>query len=255
VGADPATFAAHNGPFIGDTGIPSGPGPDAHDAQREYKSGRVYDRQPIPRQVAPPADWPSDFADGATKEALGRLAGDATRESAIRDITTAPDSYAPPALYEVASALFADGRKDEAMFWFYLGQLRARSDANKRTDAGGQRMVAVFNERHGSHINRHAFKDLNKFRKAVGDAVAWDRTHQRTYDPRWITDAAEGRSGELVDETRWPRIDEAAREKYQRDFEDAVRMAASEVDANGDGIISDEEREAYQANGPARRRE
>lgn len=254
VGADPATFAAHDGPFIGDTGIPSGSGPDAHDAQRAYRSGRVYDRPP-PRKVAPPADQPSDFADGATREVLGRLADGATREAAIRDITTAPDSYAPPVLYEVASALFADGRKDESMFWFYVGQLRARSDANKRKDASGEPMVAVFNERHGSRINRHAFQDLNKLRKVVGNAVAWDRTHQRTYDPRWITDGAEGRSGELVDETRWPRIDEAAREKYQRDFEDAVRMAASEVDANGDGIISDEEREAYQANGPARRRE
>lgn len=253
-GADPATFAAHDGPFIGDTGVPSGPGPDAHDAQREYKSGRVYDRKAIPRKVAPPADRPSDFADGATKEVLGRLAGGETRESAIRDITTAPDGYAPPVLYEVASALFADGRKDEAMFWFYLGQLRARSDSNKLNDASGQRTVAVFNERHGSRINRHAFKDLNKLRKVVGDVIAWDRTHQRTYDPRWITDGAGGRSGELFDERRWPRIDDAAREKYQRDFEDAVRKAASEVDADGDGIISDEEREAYQENGPARRR-
>lgn len=253
-GADPATFAAHDGPFIGDTGIPSGPGPDAHDAQREYSSGRVYDRPP-PRKAAPPADQPSDFADGATREVLGRLAGGATREVAIRDITTAPDGYAPPVLYEVASALFADGRKDESMFWFYLGQLRGRSDANKCKDASGERTVAVFNERHGSRINRHAFKDLNKLRKVVGDVVAWDRTHQRTYEARWIADGAEGRTGELIDETRWPRIDEAAREKYQRDFEDAVRMAASEVDANGDGIISDEEREAYQANGPARRRE
>lgn len=252
-GADPATFVAHDGPFIGDTGIPSGPGPDAHDAQREYSSGRVYDRPPR-RKAAPPADQPSGFADGATREVLGRLAGGATREAAIRDITTAPDSYAPPVLYEAASALFADGRKDESMFWFYLGQLRARSDANKRKDASGQRMVSGFNERHGSRINRHAFKDLNKLRKVVGDVVAWDRTHQRTYDPRWVTDGPGGPSGELCDEPRWQQIDEATRGQYQRDFEDAVRTAASDVDADGDGIISDEEREAYQENGPARRR-
>ena len=140
------------------------------------------------------------------------------------------------------------------MFWFYLGQLRARSDANKHKDASGQRMVSGFNERHGSRINRHAFKDLNKLRKVVGDVVAWDRTHQRTYDPRWVTDGPGGPSGELCDERRWQQIDEATRGQYERDFEDAVRTAASDVDADGDGIISDEEREAYQENGPARRR-
>lgn len=43
-GADSATFVAHDGPFIGDSGMYSGPGPDAHDAQRQYKSGRVHNR-------------------------------------------------------------------------------------------------------------------------------------------------------------------------------------------------------------------
>lgn len=252
-GAEPATFVAHDGPFIGDTGIPSGPGPDAHDARRAYRSGRVDDRQPIARQGAPLADGASGDADGATKNVLVRLADGATRESAIRDVTTAPDGYAPPVLYAVASALCADGRKDESLFWFYLGQLRGRSDADKRKDGNGQRMIAGFNERYGGPINRHAFKDLNKLRKVVGDVVDWDRTHRRTYDPRWILDGAGGRSGALADETRWRRIDEAAREKYQQDFDEVMRTATHDVDANGDGIISDEEREAFQENGPARR--
>jgi hypothetical protein len=250
-GADPATFVAHDGPFIGDTGIPSGPGPDAHDAEREYESGRVCDRQTMVRPVERPAVRRAGIADNATQELLGRLATAATRESAIRDITTAPDSYTPPVLYEVASALYADGRKDESMYWFYLGQLRGRSDANKRKDASGQRMIAFFNDRHGSPINRHAFKDLHRLRKVVGDVVAWDRTHQRTYDPRWITMGEEGRSAELFDESSWVKIDQAARETYERDFEDAVRKAETEVDANGDGLLSDEEREAYIENGPA----
>jgi hypothetical protein len=253
-GADPATFVAHDGPFIGDTGIPSGPGPDAHDAEREYDSGRVSERPRIAGRVAPQADLPFDRADPATKDVLDRLADGANRESAIRDITTAPDNYAPPVLYEVASALYADGRKDESMFWFYLGQLRARSDATKLNEAGGEWTVSVLNDRHGSPINRHAFKDLHRLRKVVGDVVAWDRTHRRTYDPRWITAGAKGRAGELFDEARWLKIDDAAREKYERDFEDAVRKAETEVDANGDGLLSDEEREAYIENGPARHR-
>jgi hypothetical protein len=145
------------------------------------------------RPVERPAVRHAGITDNATQELLGRLATAATRESAIRDITTAPDSYTPPVLYEVASALYADGRKDESVYWFYLGQLRGRSDANKRKDASGQRMIAFFNDRHGSPINRHAFKDLHRLRKVVGDVVAWDRTHQRTYDPRWITMGEEGR--------------------------------------------------------------
>jgi hypothetical protein len=61
----------------------------------------------------------------------------------------------------------------------------------------------------------------------------------------------EGRSAELLDESSWVKIDQAARETYERDFEDAVRKAETEVDANGDGLLSDEEREAYIENGPA----
>jgi hypothetical protein len=42
--ADPATFMVYDGPFIKGTDFRSGPGPDACDAQRQYRSGRAFDR-------------------------------------------------------------------------------------------------------------------------------------------------------------------------------------------------------------------
>lgn len=42
--ADPETFVVSDGPFIEGTDMRIGSGPDASDARRQYKSGRVYSR-------------------------------------------------------------------------------------------------------------------------------------------------------------------------------------------------------------------
>lgn len=60
-GADPATFVSHDGPFIG-------AGPDAHDAQQQYKSGRACERRQTPAQMAPEADSQIDGTASAIKD-------------------------------------------------------------------------------------------------------------------------------------------------------------------------------------------
>src|SRR4051794_33882732 len=45
------------------------------------------------------------------------------RGKIVTTIVTKPENFAPPVLYVLSSVLFEDDRKDEAMFWFYAGQL------------------------------------------------------------------------------------------------------------------------------------
>ena len=53
------------------------------------------------------------------------------KEKAIREVEAHPEMYSPLDLYGTASLLFEAGRKDEAAFWFYAAQLRARFDMNR----------------------------------------------------------------------------------------------------------------------------
>ena|GEM_PF-834140 len=210
----------------------------------------------------PPSGDLSDVDTTATRDVVARLARRSTREAAIRDVTATPAEYAPPALYAAASAMFSDGRKNESLFWFYLGQLRARSDANKCRDISARQAVQVLNLQYGAPINEFAFKDTDKLRKVVDEVLEWDRTHPRSYDPRWIAlhgmDAFLGTSDAFSDESKWKQIDESTRADYREGFEQGLvhflRLKA-ELDTNRDGVITDEERKAYEEKELARVRE
>jgi len=109
-----------------------------------------------------------------------------TRSEHIKKILGAPENYAPPVLFLLSSILFEDNRKDEAMFWFYAGQLRARIDANLCTDQSAASAVGVLNEKFGSPINQHAFKDIQKLKQTVKKVVEWEEKAGCNYDRRWI---------------------------------------------------------------------
>ncbi len=59
------------------------------------------------------------------------------QQRAIERIRAGPQNFAPPVLYALANVLFERGEKDDAAFWFYAGQLRARFDANRCADLHG----------------------------------------------------------------------------------------------------------------------
>src|SRR6185312_4009701 len=64
-----------------------------------------------------------------TVKALREAKGDALG-TVVGSITNHSENFAPPVLYVLSSVLFEQGKKDEAVFWFYAGQLRGRIDAN-----------------------------------------------------------------------------------------------------------------------------
>lgn len=161
---------------------------------------------------------------------------DEERLRAMRAVIAAPQNYAPPVFYVLSSLLFASGRKDDAAFWFYAGQLRARFDANRCNDVSARSAVAVLNDRYGTPINQYTFKNPDKLAALVEKVVKWDRDTPHSYDHRWInlsgmgaTTSAMGKASPgtplSLPEAQW----EAIAEKTRTDYLAGLRAALKQV--------------------------
>ena len=126
--------------------------------------------------------------------------------------------------YAVSRALFEQDKKDEAAFWYYAGQLRARFDANRCADVSARQAVSLLNREYGGPVNKHAMQDLAKLEQLVERVVAWDRRTPHDYDHRWINlhgmgailSAKEGAKPAPLSlpKSDWPAIAEKTRQDY-----------------------------------------
>ena len=150
----------------------------------------------------------------------------AWRAETVAAVLASPQAYVPPVLAALAAVLFADGRRDEAAFWFYAAQLRARFDANRCADPTAGAAVAALTQRYGPEINRHAFADPARLRATVERVVAWDRATPHDYEHRWINlhgmGAFTGASPLSRPAAEWPAIAERTREEYLRGLGEAL---------------------------------
>lgn len=83
----------------------------------------------------------------------------------------------PAACYVLAQKLFAAGEKDEAVFWFYAGQLRFRFHlaASPGLDPSGDpALFASLNEVIGRPINEYAFGSQKTLVATLDRVLAWD---------------------------------------------------------------------------------
>ena len=85
----------------------------------------------------------------------------------------------PAALYVLASKLMGAGRLDEAVRWFYIGQLRYRfyllTNPTDAADAGI--LFSALSESVGRPINEYAFGDVDGAVRQIDAALAWDEAH------------------------------------------------------------------------------
>jgi hypothetical protein len=154
------------------------------------------------------------------------------KQKTAERIEAHPEDFTPPVFYALSRVFFDDGRKDEAMFWFYAGQLRARFDANRCADISARQAVAVLNREYGPSINRYAFKDIAKLEELIPRVVDWDRKTPHSYDRRWINLHGMGaissgfepdRQALSLPKDQWDSIAEATRSNYLNDFRMAIR--------------------------------
>jgi hypothetical protein len=161
----------------------------------------------------------------------------AEKQAMAASIQATPENYAPPVYYAFSEALFQAGRKDEAAFWFYAGQLRARFDANRCADASARQAVGALNRRFGSPINKYMFQDISKLEQMIPTVIEWDRRTVHNYDHRWINlhgmgaiisglaekaPASPPKALSLPKE-RWEAIAEETRVAYLVNFEKALQ--------------------------------
>ncbi len=168
------------------------------------------------------------------------------KQKAIEEVQAHPENYAPPVFYLLSAVLLDSGKKDEAAFWFYAGQLRARFDANRCADESAAGAVGILNDEFGPAINSYTFRDIPKLEALIPKVVEWDRKTPHNYDRRWInlhgmgatiSGLSGGQKGEQplsLPEEKWDEIAENTRTNYLEDFKEAMVRLKTGVDRMGE---------------------
>jgi hypothetical protein len=109
------------------------------------------------------------------------------KQQTVDSILKNPNFYNPPVIYALSRELFNQTKRDDATYWFYVAQLRARYDANLCMDNSAKQAVSVLNGEYGPDINKYAFQDIDKLEKTVTKVVDFVRANEENYDHRWIS--------------------------------------------------------------------
>lgn len=156
------------------------------------------------------------------------------RDKFIAKVKQHPEKYPPVVFYLMSRALFEKGEKDDAAFWFYAGQLRARTDANICADKTARQAVSVLNMTFGTPINQYTFQDKDKLEKTVKEVIAWDESTPHHYDQRWINPHGmesfkdKGKKvPESLPQKDWDKIREATRKSYLDSFNKVMKILNS----------------------------
>jgi hypothetical protein len=114
-------------------------------------------------------------------------------DQTIEQLKSGIENKDPATYYLLASKLFKQGDKDEAAFWFYLGQLRFRFElaANPKQDpSGGPALFGALSEEVGRPLNEYAFADIPKLARTIDKVLEWDASHDNGYTPKQPNQAA-----------------------------------------------------------------
>lgn len=156
------------------------------------------------------------------------------KKQAIQKVMDNPNNYNPPVVYALSHELFEKGKKDEACYWFYLAQLRARYDANLCKDKSAVQAVGILNNQYGPEINKYAFQDIDKLEETIIQVVNYVRINEENYDHRWINlhgmwaiQASMGNSDEQralsMPKDEWPDIKKETVDGYYNGFIEYVK--------------------------------
>lgn len=218
----------------------------AHAQTQQPSAAAKPPPQPPSAQVLAPQGVYAQIDTKLGQEAL-RLLSQGTpqqQQSVLERVRATPERFQPPVFYVLSQVLFKAGQREEAAFWFYAGQLRARFDANRCTDTTARQAVDVMNQSYGGPINRYLFQDLSKAQELISKVVDWDRKTPYAYDPRWINlhgiqavqaakdpQLAARLTAESLSlpQSQWAALAEQTRTKYLQGFKDAITQLKVET--------------------------
>ncbi|MGO1617655.1 MAG: hypothetical protein ACTHY5_08990 [Oceanisphaera sp.] len=144
----------------------------------------------------------------------------------INDILQQPNEYAPPVLYLISAIMFDNEYQDQATFWFYAAQLRARSDANKSGDNTTHAAVSQLNKRFGVNIAPYSMSNPERLKAIVSQVLEWDSEQTRNYDPRWVAlqgqDVTTKTKVNFAPQEKWQEINALTRSQFRQGLEQAL---------------------------------
>jgi len=155
----------------------------------------------------------------------------ALNSALIASVEKDASNYTPPVLYVLSNILFSQKKYNEACFWFYVAQLRARYDVNRCLDKTAN--ADAYNQNFGANINEYAFKHMDSLKVIVQKVVTYVKANDELYDQRWINlsgiDAMKASISDSpidkqlsVDKNKWPAIKKKTIDDYYDDFKAAT---------------------------------
>ena len=112
-------------------------------------------------------------ADRALEQALA-----SKDPKAVEQVLKGADTAEPLLLMQTALGLLELERHDEAVFWFYAGQLRARYWPTLQGE--NAQILTIFLMTIGEQVNAQAFRDIPALLKTLDAIVAWEeKTFQK----------------------------------------------------------------------------
>lgn len=114
------------------------------------------------------------FADRALEQAVA-----AKDPKAVQRVIKEAATVEPLLLMQAAVGLLESGQRDQAVFWFYAGQLRARYWPTLQGQ--NAQILTILLMTIGEQVNAEAFRDIPALVKTLDAVVAWD---EKTF-ARW----------------------------------------------------------------------
>ncbi|HTV02365.1 MAG TPA: hypothetical protein VMF13_17590 [Luteitalea sp.] len=105
------------------------------------------------------------------------VSADAFMRQTPEQLKAGIDTQHPAAYYVLAGKLLQAGQKDEAVFWFYAGQLRYRFHLGANPNlprSGDPALFASLSEVVGRPVNEYAFGDLDALSVTIDKVLDWD---------------------------------------------------------------------------------
>lgn len=105
----------------------------------------------------------------------------------LQTFLTNPAAHHWTSFYQAAQQLFDTDRKDEAVKWFYIGQLRGRvASALDPDPSRNGALLEALNAGIGQRINKYAGEDIDNWIEQIDAAMAWDKEHPLPANPRAV---------------------------------------------------------------------
>jgi len=142
---------------------------------------------------------------------------------AIDSVLTKPNQYNPIILYAISHQLFEKNKKDEAMFWYYVAQLRARYDTNLCLDENAKQLTGFLGMMFGQDINPYAFKNIKKLKNTIDKVISFVRNNDEEYDHRWLNILGMKTNGEKNDEIDYTKIESKPKEEWSKIKEETIK--------------------------------